>query len=187
MAKLKNICPESYQGKKRVAEITELELVQINQARKENYKNFLEFIDVFEWLEASKYTFIFLFLFSVSLPVATSSPLQWKSYKSYKYDSKFLPQGKTVAKFLSPDKKYVLISRKEDKAVNSMKLYLHKDNQYTFIDDFQEINKVEWQPDSAKVIFHGVKQLNNEEISYWKVRYLPAKNLLLAMILKMNR
>jgi hypothetical protein len=34
MAELKNISLESYQGKKRVTEITELELTQINEARK---------------------------------------------------------------------------------------------------------------------------------------------------------
>ena len=34
MTELKNISLESYQGKKRITEVTELELMQINQARK---------------------------------------------------------------------------------------------------------------------------------------------------------
>src|SRR5436309_8582044 len=107
-------------------------------------------------------------LFSGLGPAAHTSPLQWKKYKSYKYDIKKLPEGKTAAKYISPDKHYELISRTEKSQNDRFRLYLHKKNIYTFIDDFQEIKKVEWEKDSSKVLFQGIKEIDNDQISYWK-------------------
>jgi hypothetical protein len=126
-----------------------------------------------------------LLIYSVLSDSVTASPLQWKKYKSIKYDLKNLPPGKTVAKYISPDKNYELISRKENN--NLFHIYLHKKNIYTFIDDFQEIKQIEWSHDSSRVLFHGIKEIGQNEISYWKIRYLPAKNILLALILKINK
>jgi hypothetical protein len=131
---------------------------------------------------------LILFFLGLIAPKANgASPLQWKKYRAVKYDTASVPSGKTVSRYFSPDRKYDLYYLKNGQQDNPFSLYLHNKNIYTFIDDFQEIKKVEWDSASTRVSFQGIKAINNTEISYWKAKYLPEKNILLAMILKIDK
>jgi hypothetical protein len=113
--------------------------------------------------------------------------LKWEKYKTVSFELKELPVGKMVNDYPSPDKKSKLLTQLViENNIKTFNLYFVKDNKYSFIDQYQELKRVTWDKDSSKVYFHAIKKINYEEIGYFKLRYIPSKNLIIGLMLKIQ-
>ena len=111
--------------------------------------------------------------------------LRWKKVKTVAFSINQIPKGKIISNYNSPDKKYQLIYQKD--ISGNQALYIKSAKSYKFIDNFQEIKKVKWSEKSDKVSFEAIKEINIDEISYWKINYLPNMNVAFSQVLQMKR
>lgn len=114
--------------------------------------------------------------------------LRWKDVKTIAYDVKSLPKEKILFNFYSPDNIYNLISYQEKiNKGNSLSLYSKNGNQYRYIDNYKEITNIKWSDNSSKVYFEAIKDLNHDEISYWKITYFLKINVIFAQVLQIQK
>lgn len=130
-------------------------------------------------------TLIVLALLAAALPSRAAAP--WQPVKPAG-EKKALPKGKTLARSVSPDRRYVLLVRDEGEKGDFFwrSVYVRHGKSYTLLQTCNELRKPLWTGKPASVRFEmdvatGPSEMDRSEVTYTPSTHTLRKRLIRKM------